>query len=101
MGFPQVCGGRRCGGKGSNAQHPFFQLLHQGTAPGSLDFIAPAQASSRMAESHLQGLANMLAQAEAFARGFSGDEARAALEAAGRSAEDVERLAPHKVHPGN
>jgi len=89
------------GEPGSNAQHSFFQLLHQGTAPGSLDFIAPATASSRMANSHLQGLANMLAQAEAFARGFSGDEARAALKAAGRSPEDVERLAPHKVHPGN
>ena len=89
------------GEPGSNAQHSFFQLLHQGTAPGSLDFIAPARASSRMAGSHLQGLANMLAQAEAFARGFSGEAARAALEAAGRCPEDVERLAPHKVHPGN
>ena len=64
-------------------------------------FIAPVDASSGFESQHAQGLANMLAQAEAFARGFSGDEARAALEAAGRSPEDVERLAPHKVHPGN
>ena len=89
------------GEPGSNAQHSFFQLLHQGTAPGSLDFIAPARASSRLQQSHEAGLANMLAQAEAFARGFSEDEARTALLAAGRSGEDADRLAPHKVHRGN
>jgi len=89
------------GQPGSNAQHSFFQLLHQGTAPGSLDFIAPVHASSRMQAAHREGLANMLAQAEAFARGFTEDDARAALEADGRSPEDVDRLAPHKVHPGN
>jgi len=89
------------GEPGSNAQHSFFQLLHQGTAPGSLDFIAPARASSRLQRPHEAGLANMLAQAEAFARGFSEDEARAALVEAGRAPEAVDRLAPHKVHRGN
>lgn len=89
------------GEPGSNAQHSFFQLLHQGTAPGTLDFIAPVKASSRMEASHREGLANMLAQAEAFARGFSESDARAALEAAGSAPEEVDRLAPHKVHPGN
>ena len=89
------------GEPGSNAQHSFFQLLHQGTQPGSRDFIAPARASSRMSESHLQGLANMLAQAEAFARGFAEADARAALEAAGKSPDEAHRLAPHKVHSGN
>ena len=54
-----------------------------------------------MEHSHREGLANMLAQAEAFARGFDADQARAALEAAGKTAADVARLAPHKVHPGN
>ncbi len=89
------------GEPGSNAQHSFFQLLHQGTAAVSMDFIAPARASSRMSVSHRQGLANMLAQAEAFARGYDIEAARAALREAGRSAADIDRLAPHTVHPGN
>jgi len=89
------------GEPGSNAQHSFFQLLHQGTAPGSRDFVAPVRASSRMGASHREGLANMLAQAEAFARGFSESDARAALKADGSTPDEIDRLAPHKVHPGN
>jgi len=89
------------GEPGSNAQHSFFQLLHQGTANVSLDFIAPVAASSRYTDQHLQGLGNMLAQAEAFARGYPAEAVAADLSAAGRSAADVARLAPHKAHPGN
>jgi glucose-6-phosphate isomerase len=72
------------GEPGSNGQHSFFQLLHQGTAQFSADFIAPVEGSSAAVDQHLVGLANMLAQAEAFARGNPG-----------------ERVPPHKVHPGN
>jgi glucose-6-phosphate isomerase len=72
------------GEPGSNAQHSFFQLLHQGTAQFSADFIAPVEGSSAAVDQHMVGLANMLAQAEAFARG--------------NPAGSVE---PHKVHPGN
>ena len=89
------------GEPGSNAQHSFFQLLHQGTANVSLDFIAPIAASSRYSDQHLQGLGNMLAQAEAFARGYSADQAAADLVAAGRTEADAARLASHKTHPGN
>jgi glucose-6-phosphate isomerase len=89
------------GEPGSNAQHSFFQLLHQGTANISLDFIAPVKASSRFTQQHAQGLANLLAQAEAFARGRDSEEVRADLTASGVSRDDVERLIPHKVHPGN
>jgi len=89
------------GEPGSNAQHSFFQLLHQGTANVSLDFIAPIAASSHYPDQHLHGLGNMLAQAEAFARGYPAEAVAADLSAAGRSAEDVARLAPHKTHPGN
>jgi len=89
------------GEPGSNAQHSFFQLLHQGTAKVSLDFVAPVRASSRFEKQHEQGLANMLAQAEAFARGRNSEEVRADLSASGFSSEDIERLAPHKVHPGD
>ncbi|MEO8443495.1 MAG: glucose-6-phosphate isomerase [Gammaproteobacteria bacterium] len=89
------------GEPGNNAQHSFFQLLHQGTARFAADFIAPAEGSSPFVDQHLVGLANMLAQAEAFARGYTLEAARADLVARGRPADEVARLAPHKVHPGN
>ena len=89
------------GEPGSNAQHSFFQLLHQGTAQFSADFIAPVEGSSAAVEQHLVGLANMLAQAEAFARGNPAGTVRTELLAQGKSAAEVERLTPHKVHPGN
>ena len=89
------------GQAGSNAQHSFFQLLHQGTATFSMDFIAPVRASSDYDDQHLQGLANMLAQAEAFARGHALESVADEMRASGRSVAEIERLAPHKVHPGN
>jgi glucose-6-phosphate isomerase len=89
------------GEPGSNAQHSFFQLLHQGTAQFSADFIAPVEGSSAAVDQHIVGLANMLAQAEAFARGNPAEAVRAELTAQGKSAAEVVRLTPHKVHPGN
>ncbi len=89
------------GEPGNNGQHSFFQLLHQGTVQFAADFIAPVEGSSPLADQHLVGLANMLAQAEAFARGYTLEDARADLAARGRPADEVARLAPHKVHPGN
>ena len=89
------------GEPGSNAQHAFFQLLHQGNATFAADFIAPAQAAGGPGSQHLAGLANMLAQAEAFARGRTEDEVLAELRAAGVPESRARQLAPHKVHPGN
>jgi len=89
------------GEPGNNAQHSFFQLLHQGTVCFAADFIAPAEGSSPFADQHLAGLANLLAQAEAFARGYSLDAAAAELRGKGKTEEEVARLAPHKVHPGD
>ncbi|MEZ5566191.1 MAG: glucose-6-phosphate isomerase [Gammaproteobacteria bacterium] len=89
------------GEPGNNAQHSFFQLLHQGTASFAADFIAPVEGASRFADQHLIGLANMLAQAEAFARGYTLEAASAELAEKGKSPAEVARLAPHKVHPGN
>ncbi len=89
------------GEPGNNAQHSFFQLLHQGTASFAADFIAPVEGSSPYADQHLVGLANLLAQAEAFARGYTLEAAQAELTARGTTPADVARLAPHKVHPGN
>ena len=63
--------------------------------------LAPVRASSRFEQQHEQGLANMLAQAEAFARGRNSEEVCADLSASGFSSEDIKRLAPHKVHPGD
>jgi glucose-6-phosphate isomerase len=88
------------GEPGSNAQHSFFQLLHQGTRRFTADFIAPANGSSPLADQHLEGLANMLAQAEAFARGHGPDEARAELAGRGLAPALRDRLVAHKVHPG-
>ena len=89
------------GEPGNNGQHSFFQLLHEGTASFAADFIAPVEGSSPYADQHLVGLANLLAQAEAFARGYTLKEAQAELTARGKPPAEVARLAPHKVHPGN
>jgi glucose-6-phosphate isomerase len=89
------------GEPGNNAQHSFFQLLHQGTAQVAMDFIAPVNASSRFQPQHDLGLANCFAQAEAFAFGQTADQVRADLESRGATADDVARLVPHKVHAGN
>jgi glucose-6-phosphate isomerase len=89
------------GEPGNNAQHSFFQLLHQGTARVALDFIAPVQASSRFQGQHDLGLANCLAQAEAFAFGQTGLQVRNDLAAKGTAADEIARLEPHKVHAGN
>ena len=89
------------GEAGNNAQHSFFQLLHQGTARFAIDFLAPVNASSPLQSQHDLALANCLAQAEAFAFGQTIEQVRNELRATGVQADDIERLAPHKVHAGN
>ena len=89
------------GEPGNNAQHSFFQLLHQGTARAALDFIAPVNGSSRFAKQHDLALANCFAQVEAFAHGQTAEQVRADLRTKGTNAAAVERLVPHKVHAGN
>jgi glucose-6-phosphate isomerase len=89
------------GEPGSNAQHSFFQLLHQGTARVALDFLAPVNASSPYQEQQNLALANCFAQAQAFAFGQTEDQVRSDLQAKGLENAKIERLIPHKVHPGN
>ena len=89
------------GEPGSNAQHSFFQLLHQGTAEVALDFLAPVQSSSGWQNQQDLALANCLAQAQAFMAGQTADQVRKELTAAGIDKAQVEALVPHKVHPGN
>ncbi|MDQ3122979.1 MAG: glucose-6-phosphate isomerase, partial [Actinomycetota bacterium] len=81
------------GGPGTNAQHAFFQLLHQGTALIPVDLIGFAQSAADSAERHDLLAANLLAQAEALAFGRTADE----LEDAGAP----EATVPHRVMPGN
>ena len=88
------------GEPGSNGQHSFFQLLHQGTARNSLDFILPARSSVGLADAQMLAIANCLAQAEAFAFGYTLADAERELELKGLDPARVHELAPHKVHPG-
>ncbi|HET7204451.1 MAG TPA: glucose-6-phosphate isomerase [Steroidobacteraceae bacterium] len=89
------------GEPGNNAQHSFFQMLHQGTVQAALDFIAPVNGSSRFARHQDLALANCFAQAEAFAFGQTADDVRRDLEAKGTTDSEIDRLVPHKVHAGN
>ncbi|MFM7067051.1 MAG: glucose-6-phosphate isomerase, partial [Gammaproteobacteria bacterium] len=88
------------GEPGNNAQHSFFQLLHQGNAPSALEVLVPARSSAGLPRSADHAMANALAQVEAFARGYSREEAAAELRTRGRDEATVAALAPHKVHPG-
>ncbi|HVY23386.1 MAG TPA: glucose-6-phosphate isomerase [Steroidobacteraceae bacterium] len=89
------------GEPGSNAQHSFFQLLHQGTARVALDFIAPVNASSDFQGQQNLALANCFAQAQAFALGYGEAEIRTELKARGMDDAKIAALIPHKTHPGN
>jgi glucose-6-phosphate isomerase len=89
------------GEPGSNAQHSFFQLLHQGTANVALDFIAPVNASSPHQAQQNLALANCFAQAQAFAFGQSEEQVRQDLANKGVAPAESSHLVPHKVHPGN
>jgi len=91
------------GEPGTNGQHAFFQLLHQGTDVIPVEFLIAGRAHEpKTMEAHHQLLiANCLAQSEALMRGRTQAEAKAQLHAAGRSQTDAERLAPHRVFPGN
>ncbi|MEI8393360.1 MAG: glucose-6-phosphate isomerase [Rhodospirillaceae bacterium] len=89
------------GEPGTNAQHSFFQLLHQGSGLVPVDFLLAAESHNPYGEHHAMLLANALAQSEAFMRGRTAEEARAELEAAGLPAATIETLLPHKVFPGN
>jgi glucose-6-phosphate isomerase len=89
------------GEPGNNAQHSFFQLLHQGTAHVALDFLAPVHGSSRFTAQQDLALANCFAQAEAFAFGQTAQEVRHDLETRRTPPQEIETLVPHKVHAGN
>ncbi len=89
------------GGAGTNVQHSFFQLIHQGTEIVPCDFIAPAISHNEIGNHHEILLANVLAQGEALMRGKTVKEAAEELKAAGKSKEEVEFLKKFKSFAGN
>ena len=89
------------GEPGTNGQHAFYQLIHQGTKLVPADFLAPLESHNPVGCHHEILLSNFFAQTEALMRGKTEDEARAELQAGGLSGEALERLLPHKVFPGN
>jgi glucose-6-phosphate isomerase len=89
------------GEPGTNGQHAFYQLLHQGTPLVPADFIAPVRSHNPMGEHHRLLLANFIAQTEALMRGKTESEVRAELTRQGLEGEALARLLPHKLFPGN
>src|SRR5271163_2052948 len=89
------------GEPGSNAQHSFFQMLHQGTLTQALDFIAPLRGSWGGTEGQDLALKNCFAQSQAFAYGYPLPEVEADMRKAGVSAAEIDRIAIHRVHEGN
>ena len=86
---------------GTNGQHAYFQLLHQGSDVIPIDFIAALRPGHVLPDHHAALLANCFAQAEAFMRGKTADEVRADLRAQNMSPAEIERLVPHRTFPGN
>jgi glucose-6-phosphate isomerase len=89
------------GEPGTNGQHAFYQLIHQGTKLIPCDFLAPVNSQNPIGDHHNMLLANYFAQTEALMKGKTEAEAKAELEKEGKSAEDVTALLPHKIFPGN
>jgi glucose-6-phosphate isomerase len=89
------------GEPGTNGQHAFYQLIHQGTRLIPCDFIGFIETHNPLGNHHQILLANFFAQTEALMKGKTYDEARAELERAGTPAERVGELVPHKSFTGN
>jgi glucose-6-phosphate isomerase len=89
------------GQPGTNGQHAFYQLIHQGTKLIPCDFLAAAQSQNPLGEHHTLLLSNYLAQTEALMKGKTTKEARAELVTEGKSGPEMEKLAIHKTFPGN
>ncbi|MGZ5273723.1 MAG: glucose-6-phosphate isomerase, partial [Kaistella sp.] len=89
------------GEPGTNGQHAFYQLIHQGTELIPADFLAYAKSCNEVSDHQDKLLANFFAQTEALAFGKNEEEVRAELNAAGKSGEEVEKLLNYKVFAGD
>ncbi|AOS97257.1 Glucose-6-phosphate isomerase [Microbulbifer aggregans] len=99
--LPYPTGSVIWGTEGSNGQHSFHQLLHQGTDMIPADFIAIKQPTSELVEQHRWLLACCISQSQALLQGKSQQEAREELEQQGYTHREAHALAPHKAIPGN
>ncbi|HET7159629.1 MAG TPA: glucose-6-phosphate isomerase, partial [Burkholderiales bacterium] len=89
------------GAPGTNGQHAFFQLLHQGTHVVPADFIACCKPHHKLPEHHDILLANCFAQTEALMQGKTANEVRTEMQSQNVPSAEIERLSPHRVFPGN
>ena len=89
------------GGAGTDVQHSFFQMIHQGTSFVPCDFIVPAISHNEVGEHHEILLANVLAQSEALMKGKTVAEAASELKSAGKSVDEINRLKKYKSFKGN
>ncbi len=94
-------GGIIWGEAGTNGQHAFYQLIHQGTKLIPCDFIAPAQSHNPLNDHHEKLLSNFFAQTQALMQGKTREEVVAELQKAGKTKEEIVFLAPYKVFEGN
>ncbi len=89
------------GEPGTNGQHAFYQLIHQGVRLIPCDFLAPAKSLNPLGEHHMLLVSNFFAQTEALMKGKTEEEAKAELEAKGLAGEELDRLVPAKTFTGN
>ena len=89
------------GEPGTNGQHAFYQLIHQGTHLIPCDFIAPAISHNPIGDHHQKLLSNFFAQTEALMKGKSLHQVREEMIKGGKSIEEIDRIAPHRVFEGN
>jgi glucose-6-phosphate isomerase len=89
------------GEPGTNGQHAFFQLIHQGTRLVPCDFIGFCRSQNPVGDHHRKLMANFFAQTEALMRGRTEDEVRLELAEQGLEADEIDRLAPHRAFEGN
>ncbi|MGK7397704.1 MAG: glucose-6-phosphate isomerase [Candidatus Cyclobacteriaceae bacterium M3_2C_046] len=89
------------GEPGTNGQHAFYQLIHQGTKLIPCDFLAPAISQNSIGDHHQKLLSNFFAQTEALMKGKSKEEVEEELRKAGKSEDEIEKLTPFKVFTGN
>ncbi|MEW8507988.1 MAG: glucose-6-phosphate isomerase [Candidatus Thiodiazotropha sp.] len=89
------------GTAGTDGQHAYYQLIHQGTQIVSCDFIIPVNSHNETGDHHEKLFANCLAQSEALMRGKTRAEAREEMEASGMEPDQIVDLLPHRIFPGN
>jgi glucose-6-phosphate isomerase len=89
------------GAAGTDGQHAFYQLIHQGTHLRPCDFIMPVNSHNESGDHHQKLFANCLAQSEALMRGKTRTEVREEMEQAGMDPEKIVDLLPHRIFPGN